>query len=203
LQEEAVLMTESNITHPSLLVRIRNTDDECAWGEFVEIYSPLIYGFSRKQGLQDADAVDVTQEVLRSVARSIGRLDYDPRRGSFRGWLFTIVRNELKDWFGRQRSDVVGSGDSSAVCRFEDLPALESEDSACWDQEHQRRLFEWASKRIQTEVQKSTWSAFWETTVKGRSGKEVAAELGLSVAAVYLAKSRVMARLKELVQVIL
>ena len=111
-------MTESNITHPSLLVRIRNADDDQSWCEFVEIYSPLIYGFARKRGLQDADAVDLTQEVLRIVARSIGRLEYDRRRGSFRGWLFTIVRNELSDWFSRQRSDVVGSGDSSDVRRF-------------------------------------------------------------------------------------
>ena len=193
-------MTESNITHPSLLVRIRNADDDQSWCEFVEIYSPLIYGFARKRGLQDADAVDLTQEVLRIVARSIGRLEYDRRRGSFRGWLFTIVRNELSDWFSRQRSDVVGSGDSSDVRRFEELPAADENDSAFWDQEHQRRLFEWASLRIQTEVHESTWSAFWETTVKGRSGKDVASELGLSVAAVYLAKSRVMARLKELVR---
>lgn len=194
-------MTDFQVTHPSLLVRIRNTDDAAAWSEFVEIYSPLIYGFSRKQGLQDADAVDVTQDVLRIVARSIGRLEYDPVRGSFRGWLFTIVRNELKDWFSRQRSAVVGTGDSSAVRRFEELPADDSDNSAVWDQEHQRRLFEWASERVRTEVQESTWFAFWETAVKGHSGKDVALELGISVAAVYLAKSRVMARLKELVQI--
>jgi RNA polymerase sigma factor (sigma-70 family) len=194
-------MTESNVTHPSLLVRIRNADDACAWSEFVEIYSPLVYGYARKQGLQDADAVDVTQEVLRIVARSIGRLDYDPRRGSFRGWLFTIVRNELKDWLRKQRSAVVGTGDSSAARRFEELPAANEEDSVLWDQEHQRRLFEWAAERVRGEVQESTWNAFWETTVRGRSGKDVAAELGLSIAAIYLAKSRVMARLKDLVRV--
>ena len=193
-------MTESNVTHPSLLVRIRNRDDASAWGDFVEIYSPLIYGYARKQGLQDADAVDVTQDVLRIVARSIGRLDYDPRRGSFRGWLFTIVRNELRDWFTRQRSVVVGAGESSAVRRLNEFPAAQDEDSSAWDQDHQRRLFEWAAARVRVEVQESTWNAFWETTVEGRSGKDVAAEWGLSVAAVYLAKSRVMARLKELVR---
>ena len=88
-------MTEFHVTRSSLLLRIRDAQDDFAWGEFVEIYSPLVYGFARKQGLQDADAIDVTQDVLRIVSRTIGRLDYDPLRGSFRGWLFTIVRNEL------------------------------------------------------------------------------------------------------------
>ena len=193
-------MSESNETRPSLLVRMRNARDEWAWGEFVEIYSPLVYGFSRKQGLQDADAVDVTQDVLRIVARSIGRLEYDPRRGTFRGWLFTIVRNELKDWFARQRSVVVGTGDSSVMQRFGELPASEEEHSALWEREHQRRLFEWAAERVRSEVQETTWQAFWQATVEDRSGQEIASELGLSVAAVYLAKSRVMARLKELVR---
>ena len=194
-------MTESQVTHPSLLMRIRNTDDAGAWSEFVEIYSPLIYGFSRKQGLQDADAVDITQDVLRVVARSIGRLDYEPGRGTFRGWLFTIVRNEIKDWFSRQRSAVIGTGDSSAVRRLEELPADDTENSKLWDEEHERRLFGWASDRVRVEVQECTWAAFWETAVKGRSGKDVALELDISVAAVYLAKSRVMARLKELVRI--
>ena len=193
-------MMEFHVTRSSLLLRIRDAQDDSAWGEFVEIYSPLVYGFARKQGLQDADAIDVTQDVLRIVSRTIGRLDYDPLRGSFRGWLFTIVRNELKDWFSKQRSSVTGTGDSSIAKRFEELPATESEQSALWDQEHHKRIFEWAAERVRGEVQESTWRAFWQTTVDGRSGKDVAAELGMSVAAVYLAKSRVMARLKELVR---
>ena len=193
-------MTEFHVTRSSLLLRIRDAQDESAWGEFVEIYSPLVYGFARKQGLQDADAIDVTQDVLRIVSRTIGRLNYDPLRGSFRGWLFTIVRNELKDWFSRQRSSVMGTGDSLIARRLEELPSAESEQSALWDQEHQKRIFEWAAERVRGEVQESTWRAFWQTTVDARSGKEVAAELRMSVAAVYLAKSRVMARLKELVR---
>ncbi len=116
-------MSESGETRPSLLVRMRDAQNDQAWSEFVEIYSPLVYGFSRKQGLQDADALDTTQEVRRIVVRSIGRLDYDPRRGSFRGWLFTIVRNELNDWFRKQKSSVVGTGDSTVRRQFDELPA--------------------------------------------------------------------------------
>lgn len=195
-------MSESNVTRPSLLVRMRDARDSLAWSEFVEIYSPLIYGFSRKHGLQDADAVDVTQDVLRIVSRSIGRFEYDAARGSFRGWLFTIVRNELKDWFAKQRSAVVGSGHPSGVCPFDEIADSDDAHSALWEREHQRRIFEWAAERVRREVNETTWKAFWQATVENRSGQQIAAESGLSVAAVYLAKSRVMARLKELVRFI-
>jgi RNA polymerase sigma factor (sigma-70 family) len=194
-------MTESHVTQPSLLVRVRDARDQRAWGEFVEIYSPLVYGFSRKHGLQDADAVDVTQEVLGTVARSIGRLDYKAERGSFRGWLFTIVRNEIRDWFAKQRSAVIGVGDSTSASKWDECPASDDELSQLWEREHEQRLFAWAADRVRNEVQDSTWQAFWKSTVENQTGKAVATELSMSVAAVYLAKSRVMSRLKELVKV--
>src|SRR5690242_3517340 len=91
-------------TRPSLLVRLRDPRDGAAWTEFVELYAPLVYGYARKQGLQDADAADLSQEVLGGVARSIGRLEYDPRRGSFRNWLFTIVRRRLSSFSSAQEN---------------------------------------------------------------------------------------------------
>lgn len=193
-------MTESHVTQPSLLVRVRDARNQKAWCEFVEIYSPLVYGFARKHGLQDADAVDVTQEVLGAVARSIGRLDYQAERGSFRGWLFTIVRNELRDWFAKQRSAVIGIGDLTSASPENERLASDDELSKQWELEHEQRLFAWAAERVRTEVQETTWQAFWKTTVENQSGKDVANELSMTIAAVYLAKSRVMARLKELVK---
>ncbi len=193
-------MTESDITRVSLLVRMRDPRDQQAWSEFVEIYSPLIYGIGRKNGLQDADAVDVTQEVLRIVARSISHWDYDVRRGSFRGWLFTIVRNELKDWFAKQRSAWVGTGNSSALRQLEEIATSDDKLSAVWELEHQQRVFSWAAARVRGEVQASTWQAFWKTAVENQAAAVVAAELGMSVANVYVAKSRVMARMKEVIR---
>lgn len=90
-------MAEAPTTRPSLLVRIRDRRDRQAWAQFVDLYGPLVYGFGRRQGLQDADAVDLMQDVLRTVAGAVGPLDYDPRRGTFRGWLFTVARNRLRD----------------------------------------------------------------------------------------------------------
>ena len=96
-------MSPTDATRPSLLVRIRDARDREAWGQFVEIYAPLVYDMARRRGLQDADAADLTQDVLRSVSVAIGRLDYDLAKGTFRSWLFTVTRNALNTFFDAQR----------------------------------------------------------------------------------------------------
>jgi RNA polymerase sigma-70 factor (ECF subfamily) len=189
-------MGHSPQTRPSLLVRIRDRRDDRAWAEFVDAYAPLIHGFARKQGLQDADAADLTQDVLRAVARAAPRLRYDPARGSFHGWLFTVVRNKLRNFLAGRDRRCRGSGDSGVQQLLAEQPARD-EGEALWELEYQRRQFAWAAQRVRAEVRDLTWQAFWRTAVEGQSGQEVAASLGMSVAAVYLAKSRVMARLKE------
>jgi RNA polymerase sigma-70 factor (ECF subfamily) len=190
-------MPDSATTRPSLLLRIRDLGDRQAWEEFVEIYAPLVYGFARKHGLQSADAADLTQEVLRAVAGAAGRLEYDPRRGSFRGWLFTVVRNRLRNFLASRDRRCRGSGDSDVARLLEAVPAPEEEDSALWDREYEQRLFAWAAEQVRQTCQETTWRAFWLTAVEGWSGKDAAKVLGISQAAVYLARRRVMLRLKE------
>src|SRR5438552_1369435 len=85
-------MPESPQTRASLLVRLRDGHDREAWRQFVDLYAPLVYGFARRRGLQDADAADLMQDVLRAVSGAAGRLDYDPAKGTFRSWLFTVTR---------------------------------------------------------------------------------------------------------------
>jgi RNA polymerase sigma-70 factor (ECF subfamily) len=181
-----------------LLVRIRDAADQDAWRQFVAIYAPMVYRFALLRGLQDADAADLTQEVLRAVARAAHRLEYDPRRGSFRAWLFTIARNKFHDHRIRRRRHPPASGDSNAQERIEERPAPAEEQ--LWEQEYQHRLFQFAAEQVKDAFEPSTWQAFWRTAIDGKTGKETAEELGLSVAAVYLAKSRVTARLKKEVQ---
>src|SRR4051812_41753867 len=105
-------MSDFPPTRASLLVRLRDPHDEAAWGQFVDLYTPLIYAYARKQGLQDADAADLSQEVLRAVAGAVGRLEYDPARGAFRNWLFTVVRRKLSNWRAAAANRACGSGDT-------------------------------------------------------------------------------------------
>lgn len=96
-------MSESPPTRCSLLVRLRHVSDARAWTEFVDVYAPLVYRLARKQGLQDADAADLTQEVLRVAVDALPSFTYDPHRGSFRGWLFTVAWHRLQRLFDNRR----------------------------------------------------------------------------------------------------
>jgi RNA polymerase sigma-70 factor (ECF subfamily) len=194
-------MAEGPDTRPSLLLRLRDARDDGAWGEFVGLYSPLVYGFARKQNLQDADAADLTQDVFRAVAGGIGRFDYNPRLGTFRGWLFTLVRHQLSDFRERVRRQVCLPHDPNWQAQLDLQPTPDQGLEAEWDRECERHLFAAAAERIKGDFQMATWAAFWRTAVDGHVPATVAADLGLSVAAVYLARSRVMARLREQVRV--
>mgnify|MGYP001449194445 CR=1 FL=1 len=191
-------MADAPTTRASLLVRLRDAKDADAWQQFVELYGPIVYRFARRHRLQDADAADLTQEVLRGVSTSVGRFDYDPRRGSFRGWLFTLAHRKLYDLLARRRRQAQGSGDSATHVLLDEQPAPDSE--VVWEQEHDRQVFAWAAEQVRGQFTETTWQAFWQTAVEGRDAAGVAEELSLSVGAVYIAKSRVQARLREQIQ---
>jgi RNA polymerase sigma-70 factor (ECF subfamily) len=193
-------MEDALLTRLSLLLRLRDPHDGPAWQRFIDLYGPVVYRFLCRRGVQDADAADLTQEVFQSVARAAGRLDYDPARGTFRGWLFAITRNKLADFLERRGRQPVGSGDSAALRRLEQEPDPDAAEQTCWDAEYQRQLFRWAAEQVRGGFAEPTWQAFWRTAVEGRPGAEVARELGMSVGAVYVAKSRVLARLVQKVQ---
>ncbi len=191
-------MNSSPHTRPSLLVRLKDTADHEAWRQLVELYAPLVYRFLRRRNLQDADAADLTQEVLRGVASAIDRFEYDPRRGSFRGWLFTVARNKLHTFLERQNRRRRHTEEVDDE-RLQQEPAP-SDEEELWEQEYRQRLFDWAAEQVRGHFQETTWQAFWRTAVEGQPPREVAALLSLSVGAVYIARSRVLARLKEEVQ---
>jgi len=190
-------MNSVSSTRASLLLRIRNPNDVQAWRQFVDVYASLIYGFLRKRGLQDADAADLVQDVLRSVSGAIGKLEYDRSRGTFRSWLFTITRNKMYSFLESQARQVRGSGDSGAIAILEEKAVAPDDSEGQWEEEYQRRTFAWAVERIRGEFQESTFSAFWKTAVEGLNPKGVGDELGMTPGAVYVARSRVLARLRE------
>jgi len=191
-------MTEQQQTRASLIVRLADGRDERAWSQFVEIYAPLVFHFARRRGLQEADAADVTQEVLAAASRALARGQYDRRKGTFRGWLLTIARNETSTLLAAgQRREQPGGGTAAQV-RLASVAA--QDEDASWEADYEQRLFAWAAERVKSEVHAATWRAFERTAIDRASGETVAAELGMSIGAVYLAKSRVMKRLRELVR---
>src|SRR5258708_7446851 len=190
---------DSPQTRASLLVQLRDGANHGAWQEFVRLYSPVVYGFARKRGLQDADAADLMQDVMRSVSAAIGRLDYDRNQGTFRGWLFTITRNKVFNFLTARRIRPQASGDSTTNRMLEAHPDA-TDGSDAWELEYQRRMAALAMERVKGEFQESTWRAFWLTAVEGLTAADVTAQVGLSPGAIYVAKSRVLARLKEEVE---
>lgn len=190
---------DSPLTRASLLVQIRDGRNQRAWQEFMQLYGPVVYGFARKRGLQDADAADLMQDVLRSVSATIARLDYDRSQGTFRGWLFTVTRNKIFNFLSARKIRPQGSGDTTTNKLLDNHP--QSEDGAdTWEMEYQRRLAAISMERVKGEFQENTWRAFWLTAVEGVAAAEAAKQTGLSAGAVYVAKSRVLARLKEEVE---
>lgn len=193
-------MAEAPATRVTLLNRIRDTADSEAWGEFARLYGPVVYGFARKRGLQDADAADLVQDVLRSVARNAHRIEYDPKRGTFRGWLYTVTRNKVYNFLSANKNRPKAGGDAASAERLEQVADKPDEAEAEWELEYQRRLSARAMDRVKHEFQQNTWKAFWGTAVEGRAAADVGNELNMTSGAVYVAKSRVLARLRDEVQ---
>jgi len=185
-------------TRPSLLLRLRDANDNAAWSQFVAVYTPLIFGFCRGRGLSESDAGDVSQEVLKAVAGAIPRFQYDPQRSSFRNWLFTIVRSKLNNYLAAQARRPRLAGETTIQQFVEGEPDRALEEN--WQRDYQANLVRWAVGQIQGEFKAQTWDAFWRTAIQGESAETVAGDLGLTINALYIARSRVTSRLKQMIQ---
>jgi RNA polymerase sigma-70 factor (ECF subfamily) len=177
-------------TPVSLLERLRQPDPGRAWDRFVELYTPLLLYWARKRGLQPQDAADLVQDVFTVLVQKLPEFTYDRRR-SFRNWLRTVLVNKWRDRQRRQTLPVTAGADALAeVAGPDDLEAF-------WEGEHRRHLLRRALELMQAEFTPATWKACWEFAAEGRPAAEVAAELGVSENAVYIAKSRVFRRLRQ------
>jgi RNA polymerase sigma-70 factor (ECF subfamily) len=192
-------MQTSPETRSTLLVRIRDRGDGRSWAEFVEIYGPLVYGFLRKRGLQDADAADLVQDVFHSVAKAIHSFDHRHAPNSFRRWLFTIVQNRLRDHRKPKATQPRGTGDTEAYQRLQEHQDETDSAEEIWNREHELGLVRYAAEQVRGDFQENTWTAFWQTAIEGAVPAEVARQLGMTRAAVYLAKARVLSRIREYV----
>lgn len=175
-----------------MILRLPTKTDAQAWREFVSIYEPFLHRFVRRQGMQDADARELDQDVLLSVVQAVGQWQSDATRAKFRTWLFRIARNRMIDVLNNWQRQAVRSGGSGLHEVAQPETLVEQAQLA-----HRRELFRWASTQVQQQVQPVTWLAFWRTSVEEVPVPDVAKELGISPGAVYIARCRVAARLKE------
>jgi len=180
-------------TSETLLNRLRQLNQPEAWARFVRLYTPLLLAWARRQGFQVADAQDLVQEVLVKLVRELPT--YERGEGqSFRGWLFRLTVNECWD-FRRRKATRALPGAEGLSPVSDDDPVSELEET-----EYRRLLVHRGLEVIRADFSDSTWTAFTRVMVEGRSPTDVAAELNLSVNAVFLARHRVLTRLRQELQ---
>jgi RNA polymerase sigma-70 factor (ECF subfamily) len=178
-------------TPVSLLERLRRTEDRAAWDRFVELYTPVIYSWAHRVGLQDPDAADLVQDVFVTLLRTMPEFRYDPTR-SFRSWLRTVAANRWRDTC-RRKAAALREGQEP---HSDELVGPDTAETI-WEEESRRHLVAQALQLMRAEFEPTTWQACWQIAAEGRAPVEVAQELGITLAAAYTAKSRVLQRLRR------
>ena len=187
-------------TRPSLIIRLRDPQDQDAWTQFVAIYEPLVLRLLRQRGLQEADARDVAQQVIVAVTQAVDGFVPDGRSASFRRWLFTIARNLALRFVQRGKRLRQGTGGTDMLKLLQNLPEPARDTVATFDNEYRNEIFHWAATRARGEFQDHTWQAFWRTCVLNEPIADVAADLEMTMGNIYVARSRIIARLRRLVE---
>ena len=182
-------------TSASLLERLRCEPDNASWQRLVDLYTPLLRGWLGRHGLQTSDVDDLVQDVLAVVVRDLPRFQHNRRTGAFRRWLRTILVHRLRAFWRARQARPQPTGDLLRL--LEEWSDPQASLSRLWDEEHDRYVVGRLLERIQAMVTPSTWQAFRRVVVDGQDEETVAAELGLSVNAVFIAKSRVLSRLRR------
>ena len=181
-------------TSTSLLHQVR-AGDAVAWGRLVELYGPVIYGWSRQAGMSADDAGDLVQDVFRELVEHFDGFRRDRPGDTFRGWLFAITRNKIRDHYRRHRSHAAGEGGTAAQERLLQVPQQPAE--APTEEGCESALERRALELVRGQFEARTWQAFWRLAIDGLPGAEVAKELGMSLPAVYQAKYRVLERVRQ------
>jgi RNA polymerase sigma factor (sigma-70 family) len=189
---------EDDQTRSSLLLRVANPDDKQSWGEFYEIYHPILIRYVRSRGIGESDAEDIVQDIFVGKLRgAMGNFQLDRQRGRFRTWLFEVTMNAIRDW-GRRRQNqprvAAGSEDFTGPIS----PSVTEELSRQWNAFHRAQVVQFALKKSREFFEPVTWQCFEQRTLMERSGSDVARELGLSVSAVYTNAHRVLEKVREL-----
>jgi RNA polymerase sigma-70 factor (ECF subfamily) len=179
----------------SLLDRLRLQDPE-AWRRLVRLYYPVVRGWGERAGLQAEDAADVAQEVFRALAGNVDRFRRDGGKNSFRGWLWGITQRQILAHRRRRQGRPVAAGGTEANRLLAEVPEADEPSSAA-PPDDRHAVLRRALDLLRAEVEERTWQAFWRATVEGQAPADIAAALGMSVNSVYLAKARLLRRLRE------
>ena len=185
-------------TRLTLINKIKDSADAEAWTEFTAIYYPLVFEICRRKGLQHADATDITQEVLSRVADAIATYRHDQSGSTFRGWLYCITRNLTVDFFRRRAKDPLAA--ATDLPDWNQIKEPSVQESKEFQLEFRKRMFSVVAQSVQSQVAAKTWSAFWKTEVEGGDIESTAKALGMTRGAAYVARSRVVAKLRKEVQ---
>ncbi len=187
-------------TSVSLLERLRHAPDGEAWERLVQIYTPHIRHWLQRYALAEADRDDLTQDVMAVVVRRLPEFEHNQRPGAFRAWLRLIVTHRLRDFWRAQRSRPQAAGGSDFLRQLEELEDPASGVTDLWNKEHDRHVANKVLEQIESHFEPATWQAFQRVAREGRRPADVAAELGISINAVLLAKSRILHRLRREIQ---
>ena len=186
-----------NETSLSLLNRLRHSAESKAWARLQQIYRPLIYKWLLQYDLQASDADDLAQEVLLAVSKDIDSFDHSGRAGAFRAWLKGILVNRLREFWRKRKRQPKATGGSDIDQRLTELDDPASQATLIWNREHDHHVLKQLMEIVAPQFEVKTWEAFLKTTIEGQKANVVAAELRLSLNAVFVAKSRVMSRLRQ------
>ncbi len=185
-----------NETRQSLLIRAQ-TGETNAWKDLTDLYRPLILGWLNRQGVPAGDLEDLCQEVLLSVVKHLPGFQHSGHRGAFRSWLRTIVCSRTADYWRAHDTGSQATGGSGATAALQAIADPNSALNKQWDEEHDRYVLQCLLDLVEEEFEPPTLRAFQRLALEGVSGAQAAKELGMSPAAVYVAKSRVLARIRQ------
>ncbi len=183
-------------TSVSLLKRVRGME-AAAWERLSALYGPIVYGWCRRAGLQENDAADSTQEVFRAVFQHIGQFQGEQSKGSFRGWLWTITLNQIRQHFRLARNRAIPVGGSEARQRLAQFPETDLPEEEPDAQASRQRIIWRALELVRGDFSETTWAIFEQTTLQRQSYQQVAENLGMQANAVRQARFRVLRRLRE------
>ncbi|MGA2442423.1 MAG: sigma-70 family RNA polymerase sigma factor [Tepidisphaeraceae bacterium] len=188
---------EAENTRSSLLRRLHDVNDQQSWGEFYEVYHPLLLRYVRSHDVEAHDAEDLVQDIfINKLRQAMTTFDFDRERGRFRTWLFQVTINAIRDWARSRQNRVVVGQDSAFTGPV--VPSVTEELSRQWEQYHHEQIMQFAIKKSREFFEPKTWACFEQRMLQGRPGPEVAEELGLSVNAVYTNAHRALEKIREL-----